>query len=136
MNNYFYNQTKETALGAIFVVGGSNLTSAYFKEKKFVFYTDIHNYFQLLDDAFGKWSIQFNVPYICNIMEVDLDLQLIFEELITNINFLKINLKIINIKLHFDVYCRPKNSFIYHHCKVTTHRTRKVIFHSHYLEIL
>ena len=60
MNNYFYNQSKETALGAIFVVGGSNLTSAYFKEKKFVFYTDIHNYFMMLL-ANGRYSLMFHI---------------------------------------------------------------------------
>ena len=36
--------------------------------------------------------------------ELDPDLQFIFEEPTANINFLDINLKIINDKLHFDVY--------------------------------
>ena len=37
------------------------------------------------------------------INELGPDLQLIFEELTTNINFLNINIKLINDKLHFDV---------------------------------
>ena len=45
--------------------------------------------------------------------ELDPNLQFIFEELTKNINFLDINLKIINNKLHFDVYHKPTNSFSY-----------------------
>ena len=44
--------------------------------------------------------------------ELNPDLQFIFEEFTTNINFLDINLKIIDKKLHFDVY-QLTNSFIY-----------------------
>ena len=48
--------------------------------------------------------------------ELDPDLiQFIFEELTKNINFLNINLKIINNKSHSDVYHQPKNSFCYLH---------------------
>ena len=43
--------------------------------------------------------------------ELDSDLQFTFEELNKNINFLDINLKIINDKLHFDVYHKPTNFF-------------------------
>ena len=48
--------------------------------------------------------------------ELDLDLQFIFEELTKNINFLDLNLKIINNKLYFDVYHKPTNclSYLYH----------------------
>ena len=45
--------------------------------------------------------------------KLDPDLQFIFEELTKNIDFLNINLKIINNKLHFDVYHKPANSFSY-----------------------
>ena len=45
--------------------------------------------------------------------KLDPDLRLIFEEFTKKKkNFLDINLKIMNNKLHFDVYHRPKNSFI------------------------
>ena len=41
--------------------------------------------------------------------------KIIFEELTKNINFLDINLKIINNKLHFDAYHKPTNYFSYLH---------------------
>ena len=50
--------------------------------------------------------------------ELDPDLQFIFEELTKNINFLDINLKIINNKFHFNVYHKPTSSFIYLHDKI------------------
>ena len=49
--------------------------------------------------------------------ELDPDIQFIFKELTKNINFLDINLKIINNKLHFEVYHQPTNSFSYLHFK-------------------
>ena len=49
--------------------------------------------------------------------ELDSDLQYIFKELTKNINFLDINLKTINNKLHFDVCHKPTNSFSYLHNK-------------------
>ena len=49
--------------------------------------------------------------------ELDPDLQSIFEELTKKINFLEINLKIIDNKLHFDVNHKLTNSFSYLHDK-------------------
>ena len=63
--------------------------------------------------------------------ELDPDIQFIFKELTKNINFLDINLNIINNKLHFDVYHQPTTSFSYLHFKVVTRRTRKTILHYH-----
>ena len=58
-----------------------------------------------LDDVFHKWLTEFNIQDFYKVMnKLDPDLQFIFEELTANINFLDINLKIINDKLHFDVY--------------------------------
>ena len=102
-------------MGTIFVVVGSNLTAAYFEEKMFAILSQIypkdfvdffiHNYFWFLDDVFHKWLIKFNIQDFYKIMnELDPDLQFIFEELTKNINFLDIDLKIINNKLHFHVY--------------------------------
>ena len=53
----------------------------------------------------------------------DPDLQIIFDELTTNINFRNINLKIINKKCYFDDYHKPINSRIYLHYK-RCHPTR------------
>ena len=63
--------------------------------------------------------------------ELDLDLQFIFEELTKNINFLDINLKIINNKLHFDAYHKLQILLVTFTIKVVTHRTRKTILHYH-----
>ena len=49
--------------------------------------------------------------------ELDPNLQFIFEELTKNINFIDINLKIINNKLHFDANHKPTNCFGYLHYK-------------------
>ena len=60
--------------------------------------------------------------------ELDPDLQFTFEELTKNINFLHINLKVINSKLHFNVYHKPTNSFsylFYKHCQ-SLHTKNKI----------
>ena len=106
-------------MGTIFPVVGSNLTVACSEEKMFAILPQIYpkdfvdffirNYFRFLDDVFYTWliqdlfkmAIQTNLYKIMN--EIDLDLQFIFEELTRNINFLDINLKIINNKLYFDI---------------------------------
>ena len=63
--------------------------------------------------------MQFNIQDFYKIMnELDPDLQFIFKELTKNINFLDKSLKIINNKLHFDVYHKPTNSFHYLHDKI------------------
>ena len=49
--------------------------------------------------------------------ELDPDLHLFSKNLTKNINFLDINFKIINNKLHFDVYHKPTNFFSYLHHK-------------------
>ena len=115
-------------MGNIFAVAGSNRTVAYIEEKIFailpqIYPTDfvdffIRNYFRFLDDVFHKWLIQFNIQDFSKIMnELDPDLKFIFKELTKNINFLGINLKIINNKLCFDGYHKPKNSFSCLHYK-------------------
>ena len=63
--------------------------------------------------------------------ELNPDLQFIFEELTKNINFLDINLKIINNKLHFDVYHKPTNSLVTFTIKVVTNHTLKTILYYH-----
>ena len=107
-------------MGTAFLVVRANLTVASFEEKMFlpqIFpreFVDffIRNQFPCLDD-FHKWSIQFNIQDFYKIkIEIDADLQFIFEELAININ-----LKTINSKLHFDVYREPTNYFSYLHSK-------------------
>ena len=64
--------------------------------------------------------------------ELDPDLKFIFQELTTKINFLEINLKIVNNKLHFDVYHKSMQILLVTFTKkVVTHHTRKTILHCH-----
>ena len=89
-------------MGTIFAVVESNLT--YFEEKTNAILPQIYpkdyvdfftsNYFRFLGGVSHKWLIQFNVQDFYKVMnELNLDLQFIFEELITSINFLDINCK-------------------------------------------
>ena len=101
-------------MGTILAVVGNNSTVACFEEKMFVILPQIYpkdfvafsirNYFRFLDDVFHKWLMQFNIQDFYKVMnELDPDLRFIFEKLNKNINFLDINLKIINMKLHSDI---------------------------------
>ena len=113
-----------TAMGTIFAVVGSNLTVAYLEVKMFALLPQIYprdfvdcfvrNYFRFLDDVFHTWLINFDIePFYKLINELDPDLNFIFEKLTTDINFLDINIKIVDNQLHFDIYHKPTNSFSY-----------------------
>ena len=81
--------------------------------KDFVNYF-VRNYFRFLDDIFHTWLINFDIePFYKLINELDPDLKFIFEKLTTNVNFLDINIKIVDNQLHFDIYHKPTNSFSY-----------------------
>ena len=94
INNYFYHQIKGTAMATIFAVVGSNLTVAYFEE----------NMFAILPQIYPKYFIDFFI-----------------RKLTKNINFLDINLKIINLQILLVTFT----------IKIATHRTRKTILHYH-----
>ena len=122
--NYFFHQIKGTAMGTIFAVVGSNLTVAYFEVKMFALLPQIYprdfvdyfvcNYFRFLDDIFHTWLINFDIePFYKLINELDPDFKFIFEKVTTDINFLDINIKIVDNQLHFDIYHKPTNSFSY-----------------------
>ena len=124
INKNFFHQIKGTAMGIIFAVVGSNLTVAYLEVKMFALLAQIYprdfvdyfvrNYFRFLDDIFHTWLINFNIePFYKLINELDPDLKFIFEKLTTDINFLDINIKIVDNQLHFDIYHKPTNSFSY-----------------------
>ena len=124
INKNFFHQIKITAMGTIFAVVGSNLTIAYFEVKMFALLPPIyprdsvdyfvHNYFRFLDNIFHIRLIDFDIePFYKLINELDPDLNFIFEKLTTDINFLDINIKIVDNQLHFDIYHKPTNSFSY-----------------------
>ena len=72
----------------------------------------IRNYFRFLDDIFQTWLINFDIePFYGLINELDQDLNFIFEKATTNINFVDVNIKIVDNQLHFDVYHERTNSF-------------------------
>ena len=74
----------------------------------------VHNYFRFLDDIFHTWLINFATePFYKLINELDPDLKFVFEKLITDINFLDLNMKIVDNQLHFDIYHKPTNYFSY-----------------------
>ena len=111
-------------MGTIFAVVGSNLTIAYVEVKMFALLPQIYprdfvdffvrNYFRFLDDIFHTWLINSDIePFYKLINELDPDLKFIFEKLTTDINFLDINIKIVDNQLHFDIYHKPTNSFSY-----------------------
>ena len=128
ISNYFYHQIKGNVMGTTLALVGSNPTVAYFEEKMFAILPQIYpkdfvdffirNYFRFLDDVFHKWLMQCNIQDFYKVKnELDPDLQFIFKELTKNINFPNTNLKIINKKLHSDIYHKPTNSFSYLHDK-------------------
>ena len=72
------------------------------------------NYFRFLDDIFHTWLINFDIETFYKLIdELDPDLKFIFEKLTTDINFLHINIKIVDNQLHFDIYHKPTNYFSY-----------------------
>ena len=74
----------------------------------------VRNYFRFLDDIFHTWLINFDIqPFYKLINELDPDLKFIFEKRATDLNFLDINIKIVDNQLHFDIYHKPTNSFSY-----------------------
>ena len=50
-------------------------------------------------------------PFYKLINELDPDFKFISEKLTTDINFLDINIKIVENQLHFDIYHKPTNYF-------------------------
>ena len=124
INKNFFHQIKGTAMGTNFAVVGSNLTVAYFEVRMFALLPQVYprdfvnyfvcNYFRFLHDIFHTWLINFDIePFYKLINELDPDLKFIFEKLTTDINFLDINIKIVDNQLHFDIYHKPTNSFSY-----------------------
>ena len=110
-------------MGTIFAVVDSNLTVVYVEVKMFALLPQIYpivdyfvrNYFRFLDDIFRTWLINFDIETFYKLInELDPDIKFIFEKLTTDINFLDINIKIVDDQLHFDVYHEVyTNQFFY-----------------------
>ena len=81
---------------------------------------------------FHKWLMQFNIQDFYKIVnELDPDLKIIFEELTKNINFLDINLKIINNTCILMYTINLQNLLVKFIIKVVTILTQKAILHYH-----
>ena len=74
----------------------------------------VRNYFRFLHDILHTWLINFDIePFYKLINELDPDLKITSEKLTADINFLDINIKIVDNQLYFDIYHKPTNSFSY-----------------------
>ena len=128
--NYFYingiyiHQIKGTAMGAKFAVVGSNLVVTNEEVKMlplvpqlypqdFVDFV-IRNYFRFLDQVFHKWLDNFDIePFYSMINNLDTNLKFIFENPSKSLNFLDINIRIVENNLVFDIHYKRTNSFNY-----------------------
>ena len=111
-------------MGTKFAVVGSNLVVAYKEIKLFALLPQVYpqdfvdfllqNYFRFLDDIFHKWLENFDIKQFYDLINsLDEDLKFIFENPSRTLNFLDIQLKIVNDALVFDIYYKPTNSFNY-----------------------
>ena len=74
----------------------------------------MRNQFRFLDDIFRKWLQNFDIKQFHDLINsLDEDLKFIFENPSRTLNFLDIQLKIVNNTLVFDIYYKPTNSFNY-----------------------
>ena len=111
-------------MGTKFAVVGSNLVVAYEEVKMFALLPQLYpkdfvdfficNYFRFLDDVFHKWLDNFDIePFYSMINNLDPDLKFIFENPSKSLNFLDINIRIVENNLVFDIHYKPTNSFNY-----------------------
>ena len=74
----------------------------------------LRNYFRFLDNIFHKWLENFDIKQFYDLINrLDEDLTFIFENPSRTLNFLDIQLKVVNNTLVFDIYYKPTNSFNY-----------------------
>ena len=113
-----------SAMGIKFPVVGSNLVVTYKEAKMFALpqqlypqdFVDffIRNYFQFLHDVFHKRLDNFDIePSYSMINNLDPDLKFFFQNPSKSLNFLDINIWIVENNLGFDIHYKPKNSFNY-----------------------
>ena len=109
-------------MGTKFAEVGSNLVVEYEEIKLSALLTQaypqdfvdflLRNYFRFLDDIFHKWLEDFDIKQFYDLIKsLDEDLKFIFENPSSALNFLDIQLKIVNNTIVFDIYYKPKNSF-------------------------
>ena len=117
INKSFFHQIKGTAVGTKFAVVGSNLVVVYKEIKLFALLPQVYpqdfvdfllrNYFRFLDNIFQKRLENFDIKQFYDSLE---DLKFIFKNPSTTLNFIDIQLKVVNNTLVFDINYKPTNS--------------------------
>ena len=111
-------------MGTKFAVVGSNLVVEYKELKLFALLIQVYpqdfvyfllrNYFRFLDDIFHNWLENFDIKKFYDLVNsLDEDLKFIFKNPSRTLNFLDIQLKIVNNTFVFDIYYKSTNSFNY-----------------------
>ena len=111
-------------MGSKFAAVGSNLVIVYKEIELFALLPQVYpqdfvdfllwNYFRFLDDIFQKWLENFSVKQFYDLINsLDQDLKFIFKNSSRTLNFIDIQLKIVNNTLVFDINYTPTNSFNY-----------------------
>ena len=89
------------------------------------FANDSDIYSRFLEDVFHKWLDNFDIePFYSTINNLDRDLKFIFENPSKSLNFLDINIRIVENNLVFDIHYKPTNSFNY-----STFQLTQVVIH-------
>ena len=74
----------------------------------------IRNYFRFLDDVFHKWLDSFDIePFYSMTNNLEPDLEFIFYNPSKSLNFLDINIQMVQNNLVFDIRYKPTSSFNY-----------------------
>ena len=116
INKSFFHQIKGTAIETKFSVVGNNLVVAYIKIKLFALLPEVYpqdfidfllqNYFRFLDGNFHKLFKNFDIKQFYNLVNC-------LENPCRTLNFLDIQLKVVNNTLAFEIYFKTTNSFNY-----------------------
>ena len=128
INNLFIHQVKGTAMGTHAAVVFANLSVAFLEVKLFIRLSEIFSrdvveffiksYFRFLDDLNYKWKQNIDITPLWKLInELHPDIQFIFENLSSEVNFLDVKCTIDNNQIMFDIYHKPTHSFSYLHYK-------------------
>lgn len=109
--------TKFAAVVSNLIVGWEETKMFALVPQDFVFFF-IRNYARFLDNILHKWLENFDIEPFHNMIKNPVtDLKFIFENPSKSLNFLDINLQIVENNIVFDVYYKQANSF---HCLTYT----------------
>ena len=92
----------------------------------------IRDYFRFLDDVFYKWLDNFDIePFYSMINNLDPDLKFIFESPPKSLNFLDINIQIVENNLVFDTIINLPTHSIIELTQVAIYHTQATIYRCH-----